>query len=170
MKRLISSVTVVVVAIFAAATPASAAEIKYELRPLNSGKCLDVVNGSRANGARIQQWTCSGNSQQKWYIRSTGHPSGELYTIVSAHSGACLDLRDSNPGNGAVVQQWTCSGGYNQQWWLTWDATMGAYRIKAGVGDRCLDVTGASTANGAYMQTWDCFAPGTRNQRFRLVA
>lgn len=168
MKRLISAVTAVVAIVAAAltvVTPASAAEIKYEIRPLNSGKCLDVVDGSRANGARVQQWTCSGASQQKWYIRNI---RGELYTIVSVNSGACLDLRDSNPRNGAVIQQWACSGGYNQMWWLTWDSGMGAYRIKAGVGDLCLDVTGNSTANGAYMQTWECFTPGHTNQRFRL--
>ena len=170
MKRLISAVTVavaVVAAALAVAAPASAAEIKYELRPLNSGKCLDIVNGSRANGARIQQWTCSGAPQQKWYLRGVG---GEYYNIVSAHDAACLDLRDNLNANGAVVQQWTCSGAYNQVWQVTWDASMGAYRIKPDVGDKCLDVTGVSTANGAYMQIWDCAYPGVRNQRFRLVA
>ncbi|GIE78514.1 hypothetical protein Aph02nite_44640 [Actinoplanes philippinensis] len=32
----------------------------------HSGKCLDVVNASKANGARLQQWSCLGTANQAW--------------------------------------------------------------------------------------------------------
>ena len=40
----------------------------YTLRPVSSGKCLDVSQVSTANGAGVQQWTCWGGDNQKWSL------------------------------------------------------------------------------------------------------
>lgn len=32
----------------------------------NSGKCLEIANSSKSNGARAQQWTCKGQAGAKW--------------------------------------------------------------------------------------------------------
>ena len=39
----------------------------YNLVNLNSGKCLDVLDRSTANGAIIQQYTCNGGTNQEWF-------------------------------------------------------------------------------------------------------
>lgn len=31
-----------------------------------SGKCLEIENSSKRNGARAQQWTCRGQAGSKW--------------------------------------------------------------------------------------------------------
>ncbi|MEV4603219.1 RICIN domain-containing protein [Amycolatopsis sp. NPDC049253] len=33
-----------------------------------SGKCLDVEDGSTANGTKLQIWTCSGGPGQRWSV------------------------------------------------------------------------------------------------------
>ncbi|MGH9667682.1 MAG: RICIN domain-containing protein, partial [Bryobacteraceae bacterium] len=45
----------------------------YEVVVEHSGKCLDVAGGptSTADGAHLQQWTCSGGDNQKWQLIPT---------------------------------------------------------------------------------------------------
>jgi hypothetical protein len=38
----------------------------YTLKPENSGKCLDVINISKADGAGVQQYSCWGGANQEW--------------------------------------------------------------------------------------------------------
>ena len=47
-----------------------AQSVTYELVARSSGRCLDVTNISTSNGARIQQWTCHGGTNQQWSLRS----------------------------------------------------------------------------------------------------
>lgn len=84
----------------------------------NSGKCLDVVNASTADGANVQQFTCHRGANQRWYIRSDlgrgGHANS--YRFVNVASGKCLDVVDASIANQANVQQFSCHGGANQRW------------------------------------------------------
>ena len=38
----------------------------YTLMPKNSGKCLDVISASKADGAGVQQYSCWGGANQEW--------------------------------------------------------------------------------------------------------
>ena len=40
----------------------------FRFRNVNSSKCLDVPNGSTANGVRVQQFTCGSGFNQQWLI------------------------------------------------------------------------------------------------------
>jgi hypothetical protein len=40
----------------------------YSLAPLNSGKCLNVSGSSGADGAPMEQSTCSGIDSEKWSL------------------------------------------------------------------------------------------------------
>lgn len=129
---------------------------------VHSGKCLDVTGNSVANGAKIQQWTCSNSDNKRFTLRDVG--SGQ-YQLVAVSSGKCLDVSGVSTSNGAVVHQWTCGGGANQRWYIQSKGN-GQYALQAAHSGKCLDVTGVSTANGAVLQQWSC---GTgANQRFML--
>jgi endo-1,4-beta-xylanase len=82
----------------------------------NSGKCLDVNGASGADGASIIQYTCNGQSNQRWIAT----PASEGFsTLKSLHSGKCLDLSNNDVnGLGTPLQQYTCWGGTNQQFRL----------------------------------------------------
>ncbi|SDE49436.1 RICIN domain-containing protein [Glycomyces harbinensis] len=124
----------------------------------NSGKCLDVVNGSTANGAEIIQYDCHGGTNQQWQLTATG---GGYYRIASQSSGKCLDVDGASTANNARVIQWTCGSGTNQQWQLR---TIGGYvEIVARHSGKCLDVVSSSTANSARLQQYDCYG-GTNQQ------
>jgi len=114
-----------------------------------SGRCIDVPNGSTSNGTRVQLYDCNGQSNQSWT-----YTSGRQLTILGS---LCLDAAGS--GNGAAIQTYSCNGQSNQQWNVNSNGSITS--VQSG---RCLDVW--STSNGAQVQLWDC--SGQANQRFSL--
>lgn len=78
----------------------------YQVSVTNSGKCLDVVAGSTANGALVQQWGCSGDTWQRFTVNAAG--SG-YHTLVNVNSGKCLDIPNGTTSSGVQLQQWSCS-------------------------------------------------------------
>jgi hypothetical protein len=124
----------------------------------NSGKCVDVVSGSTADGAEAIQWTCHGGANQQWELQDAG---GGYYRIVSQASGKCLDVNGASTAEGARIIQWTCGDRTNQQWQLRDGG--GYVQIVARHSGRCLDVVGASTADSARLQQSTC-STGTSQQ------
>jgi hypothetical protein len=84
----------------------------YEIVNLNSGKCLDVPNGSMDWGVELQQWTCWSGDMQQWRLYTAGT---NAWYIKNMRSGLCLDVKNSGlPG--AALQQWDCNWGSIQAW------------------------------------------------------
>jgi glucosylceramidase len=141
----------------------------YQVVNTNSGDCVDDANGSAANGAAVQQWSCgSGNTSQEWQFQPT---SGGYYQVVTRNApGVAWDVTGgpSATGNGTPIQLWSATGGTNQQWLPTLQSD-GSYTFTArNSGNECLDVTNRSTSNGTQLQQWACTA-GDTAQTFQLV-
>ncbi|QTD98669.1 RICIN domain-containing protein [Streptomyces cyanogenus] len=88
----------------------------FEIVAAHSGKCLDVFEWSKSNGARIVQWSCHGGLNQKWYLERR---ADNRWQIRSLYSDKCLDADQPSlqaPEHGVIVQQWDCIGGKNQAW------------------------------------------------------
>ena len=117
------------------------------------GKCLDVTDGSTANGNQPQLWSCTSGPNQQWTIGADG-------TIRAL--GKCLDVTGNSTADGAAVQLWDCFGGGNQRWTYS-----GGTLVNAG-SNKCLDVRDNSTADGARLQIWAC--TGGANQRWTVPA
>ncbi|KAJ7292537.1 ricin B lectin domain-containing protein [Mycena rebaudengoi] len=78
-----------------------------------TNKCLDVPNGSTANGVRLQLWTCAkGNTNQLFKSLVSGQ-------IQWAGTNKCLDLTDGKSTNGTPIQLWDCVTGNKNQIWGT---------------------------------------------------
>lgn len=118
------------------------------------GKCLDVTDGSTANGNLPQMWSCTAGPNQQWTLGTDG-------TVRAL--GKCLDVKDNGTADGAQVQLWDCFGGANQRW----TANANGDLVNAGA-NKCLDVTGNNTANGAKLQIWTC--TGAANQKWSVPA
>jgi hypothetical protein len=127
-----------------------------------SGKCVDVVSGSTADGAEIIQYDCHGGINQQWRLQDAG---GGYVQIISQASGKCLDIASASTANNARAIQWTCNGGTNQQWQVR-TVTGGYVEIVARHSGKCLDVVSGSTANSARLQQYDCY--GGTNQHWTL--
>lgn len=117
-----------------------------------NGKCLDVTDGSTADGTPVQMWTCyPGSQNQSWTLNSDGSVTAK---------GKCLDLAANGTANGTAVHLWTCYGSVaSQKWRLT-----SAGDLVNTAADKCLDIKDNSNADGARLQIWDC--AGTGNQKW----
>ncbi|MFJ1959067.1 ricin-type beta-trefoil lectin domain protein [Streptomyces microflavus] len=113
------------------------------------GKCLDVKDGSSANGTAAQIWSCNGTSAQLWSARSDG-------TLRAL--GKCLDAESGGTSNGTKAVMWSCNGGANQ----VWQPYNGGFRNP--VSGRCLDDPASSTVDGTQVALWDC--NGGPNQKW----
>jgi GH25 family lysozyme M1 (1,4-beta-N-acetylmuramidase) len=121
----------------------------------NDGKCIDDTGASKADGTRIQIWTCNGEKQQNWTL-----VQDETLRVF----GMCLDDENGGTANGNPVQLYTCgAGNANQRWIVETDGEL--VNVKSG---KCLDDSGYKTANGTKLQIWSC--TGATNQRWTTAA
>ena len=149
-------------AALAAAVPAAGET--YQLSVVKSGQCLDVVAGSTAQGALLQQWGCtSGSRWQQFTAVSAG--SGQ-FTLVNVNSGKCVDVPGATTTSGVQLIQWTCSGHANQRWTFAASGT-GTYQVKSVSSGLCVSDQGASTASGAAVIQETC--TGNSNKRWAFT-
>ncbi|MFJ4804769.1 ricin-type beta-trefoil lectin domain protein [Streptomyces murinus] len=130
--------------------PASAATAGA-LTNLGNGKCLDVTDGSTADGTPAQMWSCAPGPNQSWTLNG----DGSLTAL-----GKCLDLVNNGTTNGTAVHLWTC---YSTVATQKWQLTAAGDLVNTAAG-RCLDIKDGNNADGARLQIWDC--AGTGNQKW----
>jgi glucosylceramidase len=119
------------------------------------GKCLDVTNGSSANGNLPQIWDCvAGSANQTWTIGADNTVRG---------LGKCLDVANNGVANGTAVHLWDCIGTVASQKWTASNGTL----INTASG-KCLDVKNNTSTNGTKLQIWTC--TGAANQRWTVPA
>jgi hypothetical protein len=116
-----------------------------------NGKCLDVTNGSTANGNQPQMWSCASGPNQNWTFADNGSVQG---------LGKCLDVVNGSTANGAVVHLWDCFDTVASQ---KWTLTSGRDLVNTASG-KCLDIKDNNLADGAKLQLWDC--GGAANQKW----
>ncbi|RYZ48945.1 MAG: hypothetical protein EOP07_25140, partial [Proteobacteria bacterium] len=85
------------------------------LRSRHSGKCLDLDDGSLANGANIQQWDCNGGNAQKFRFQADGKGA---YALVNLQSNKCVSVKDFTQDDGGRVHSWDCYGNADQKYRL----------------------------------------------------
>src|SRR5687768_335234 len=100
-RRSALAAAVTLAAIVVAPSPVQAATpvagTTYQVSVTKSGKCLDLVGGSTANGGLVQQWSCSGDKWQQFTLNSAA--SG-TYALVNVNSGKCLDIPSGTTNSG----------------------------------------------------------------------
>ncbi|REE89063.1 galactan endo-1,6-beta-galactosidase [Paenibacillus taihuensis] len=134
----------------------------YKLVNRNSGKLMDVSQGSTSDGADVIQWTDNSGYNQQWQFVSTG--SG-YYKLVNRNSGKVLDVSGQSTADGGNVIQYTDNGGTNQQWLPVQSG--GYYKFVNRNSGKVMDVSGQSTSDGGdVIQYTDT---GGNNQQWQLV-
>jgi hypothetical protein len=150
---------------------------RYLLKAVHSGKCVDVYNNETTNGANVQQWTCSGGTNQQWEITDCG---GGIHLLKAVHSGRFMNVYNgatppTGSDNGANVQQYgntyTCATAPGNVKFKFTDMGSGSgqYQLQAQHSLKCVDVNGGSgaTGDGVNITQWSCSGTAT-NQRFTL--
>jgi hypothetical protein len=80
----------------------------------NGTKCLDLTNGVRMTGTKLQMWTCDiagQNPNQLWTARADR-------TLQLAGSNLCVDITDGNINDNNQLQVWTCDSQNTNQIFL----------------------------------------------------
>ncbi|MEU2576414.1 ThuA domain-containing protein [Streptomyces anulatus] len=116
------------------------------------GKCVDVANGSSADGTQIQLWTCNQSAAQKWTVA----PDDTLRAL-----GKCMDISGSGTADGTKVQLYGCNSTGAQKWVPQADGT-----LRNPQSGKCLDASGVSSADGTKLHLWSCHTGA--NQKWAL--
>jgi hypothetical protein len=133
----------------------------------HSGKCLDVTGGPQAtgNGAPLEQYKCTGASNQSWTVNDTG---AGLFELVASNSHKCAEAAGGGTDDRTPIQQATCNRLARQLWRLR-DNGSGIFEIVNVGANRCLDVTGGpqQQEDEAKAELWRC--TGELNQAWALT-
>ncbi len=122
----------------------------FTIMGAQSGKSLDIANGSTSQGALIILNAVDGLREQEWQFVPV---AGGYYLILNAFTGQALDNTNGSTSNGNLIQQYANLGDANQQWSLV-PVDDVHYQIANRASGKVLDVTGGSTANGTFIQQW----------------
>ncbi|MET9452890.1 RICIN domain-containing protein [Streptomyces cinerochromogenes] len=127
-----------------------------------SGPCITAHGGVR-KGAKIDQYRCVGQSNQKWYVEVVDllvyqiHPAGD--------TSLCVDLPNYRKGMQPIL--WNCNGRANQMFLIGCSGSQRHCQIKPqldGQHKKCLSVKGGKTANNTPVILWRC--NGARDEKF----
>ncbi len=139
----------------------------YELVARNSGKCMDVENGSLTDPATVQQWDCFNALHQRFrVVPVAGTDQYELHMVHVDGAGIdsaarCVDVGNQSAADNAPLVQWKCLGQGNQQ--ILLDYVEGSsydtvFRLRFAHSEKCAAVQDASTVNGADIIQRTCAA------------
>jgi hypothetical protein len=62
-------------------------------------KCLDVTDGTDADGTKLQVWECDDTNANQQFLFATGSP----HTFTWAGKGKCVDYTDGSTSDGTLV-------------------------------------------------------------------
>ncbi|MEU4157211.1 RICIN domain-containing protein [Actinoplanes sp. NPDC026670] len=117
-----------------------------------SGKCVEVKDASKSNGARIQQWTCGSDSHRRWIANDLGNG---YVQYANVNSGRCLQAIWGT----ISVTQTDCNASDQSQWWRWAPANnLGDQWLVNPTpwGDSCLALIPFSWLNGRIIGLADC--------------
>ena len=141
----------------------------YKIVDMNSGKVLDVTNGKKASGVRVQIYPYNGTAAQLWQLESAG---GGYYYIRNK-LGYYLDVCNAGTANGTKVQVYSKNRTAAQKFKLRATTPYvnipgGTYTLRSALNNsKVVDVSGAGTGNGTQIQIWD--ANNTNAQIFNIT-
>jgi GH25 family lysozyme M1 (1,4-beta-N-acetylmuramidase) len=121
-----------------------------------SAKCLNDPDGSTANGAKPNMWTCDGKTYQNWTVVQDGTIRAE---------GKCLQMAGNGSAANTALELETCnSGNAGQQW------QAGSYgELVNPASGKCAYLGSTSEANG-YLPVAHACANDARHQFLRPAA
>ncbi|HJP96571.1 MAG TPA: malectin domain-containing carbohydrate-binding protein [Candidatus Saccharimonadales bacterium] len=119
-----------------------------------AGKCVDNRYNTKANGNKIQLYTCNATDAQKWALQSNG-------TIKNAN-GYCLDAQRSGTAPGTIVQLYECNNTDAQ----VWKVNAVNHSIVNVHANLCLDDYRSRTGNGTQIQLYTCNATDAQKWDF----
>lgn len=121
----------------------------FNIRNVNSGLMLDVINASTSNGAQIQQYTADGNDAQLWRLQPWGN-----YFVEANVSDRYVCVQGAENANGSPIIQYD----WQNNSWFKWDfvnTSNGWYAAEPlNATGSAISIDGDSTTVGTDTQLW----------------
>lgn len=150
----------------------STGTVKYQLRNVYTGKCLDIRNASTSSGTAAQQWTCGATAtNQQFTVGRVGATNVYLRPVHAP--GQCLAVPGGLTTDGAGIGQWACGTAPDQYQQLEYVAGAGdntIVRIKPTHSGKCVAVSGGSSVDGTAVIQWPCLGYPDQTWYLRTVA
>ena len=128
-------------------------DVSYYIINRNSGKVIDLPNGSLDIGTNIQQWEFNGSWAQQWRLTS---PDNGYFSILSAgDESKCIGLAENSGEDGVNIELQEFTGATNQKFMLK---KQGSYHgiVTASSNDKSgFDVYEWSKENGGNINQWE---------------
>ncbi|MDW5324374.1 RICIN domain-containing protein [Plantactinospora sp. KLBMP9567] len=135
----------------------------YQIVSRHSGKAVEIAGRSTADGAAVQQWARTGQTNQQFQFVDAG---GGYHKLRARHSGSLVDISGSSTADGADVVQWPDNGGTNQQFRVV-DTDSGYVKLVNRNSGKALEVWDWSTTDGGRISQYT--DTGGANQQWQLV-
>ncbi len=87
----------------------------YRIRSTNSGKCIDVPGFSTTNDLQLQQYTCNGGDNQRWFVGVEGDGRVRIQNKANAK---CLHVNGGTEVHAPVTQH-TCDASDGEKFFYT---------------------------------------------------
>jgi hypothetical protein len=123
-----------------------------KLQTQYSGKCADVPASSATLGLQMQQYSCHGGPNQRWYFMPGSDGS---YLIRNMATNLCLDVSNNNTANNGPVGQYTCHGQTNQRWRAELRPD-GKFLLRSVSSNKCLEAINFAQYDGAPLGQYNC--------------
>jgi CxxC motif-containing protein (DUF1111 family) len=138
---------------------------RYRIASVLSGLCIEVRDGSTANGTPLVQSACDGTLHRQFFdITETTAGQYRLRNLATQKSA---DIPAASGADHVIVQQWDDNGSGAQRFRLQRVDTSDRYRIVNVNSGKCIGIVGASTTAGASIEQIACAAVPA--QQFHLA-
>lgn len=128
-------------------------DVSYYIINRNSGKAVDLPNGSLDIGTNIQQWEFNGSWAQQWKLTSIDE---KYFCILSAgDEHKCIGLAENSGSDGVNIELQEFTGAENQKFMIK---KQGSYYgiVTASSNDKSgFDVYEWSKENGGNINQWE---------------
>lgn len=120
----------------------------------HAGACVDVVGASTAIGALIQEFHCTGGTNQQWSPVDLGNG---FFELQSRNSGLCMNVQGDVDIEGARIDQQRCSAPTVGQWWRLEAADgFGDLWLNSGFTEQCLALDPNTSADHTHIVIGNC--------------
>jgi hypothetical protein len=137
----------------------------YTIASKNSGQVIDVTGASKTQGAYLDQWASSGNSDQQWKLNNLGN---NYVSLINVNSGLAMEVYGASTADSALVDQWPYNSGKNQIWQVVSKGS-GYYELINENSGQALDVNEDSTTEGAAIDQYAISGNANQLWAFTLV-
>ncbi len=138
----------------------------YYLQNRNSGLYMDVEGGPTnvEDGANIQQYYCTGNTNQQFQFTHLGDGT---YKITAVNSGKAIDVSNFSKDNFANIHQYTYDDLLNQQFVVV-EVDNSYYKLVSKNSGKIIEVLYSSSDAGANVNQYD--NNGQTGGQWKLIA